>query len=91
MKAGFVLSEEGKRMIVIRPKDPHIALKLAEIALEHNDSDLFQKMLLENEYTIVGFMWRSSQGKPHIVDKDATYVGEILPGDSFVTPSDPLS
>jgi len=69
-------------LAVIRPKDPKIALALSKTALDANDEKLFQSMLEAQDYTFVG--WLEVGGK-RIIDKGGKEIGELQPGDSFVT------
>jgi hypothetical protein len=85
---------DGQPMAVIRPSDPKLALALAETALKEQNSDLLADLpsIVEEsgaEYTLVGYaahrLGSLKEPKACIVDEKKNYVGELQPGDSFVT------
>jgi len=88
---------DGQPMLVVRPSNPELALKLAEKAVEEQDADLFASLpdtveQAGGEYTFVGYLASrlgSLKGSRCIVDDKGAYVGEIQAGDSFISQKRP--
>lgn len=85
---------DGQPLAVIRPDRVDLALALAKAAADNNNAELFQKIPQHvidagGTYTVVGLMayrlYSLKTPKNCIVDEKKQYVGEIEPGDSFVT------
>ena len=80
---------DGQKLMVMRPKDPGLALKLAETARAANDQPLFQSVLEAQDYVFKGYLGRRAKGLNKgefaIVSEDGRFLEEILPGDSFIT------
>lgn len=73
---------DGEPLSVIRPANPKLALALATVCVQQQDAGLFQRLPSEvGDYTIQG--WLGVNGK--ILDRDGRTIGELEPGDSFVT------
>lgn len=93
MKREFVRAEGGQILMVVRPKDPERALAIAAKALEMQNAPLFQALpgIVQDAagaYTFIGYLAkRIHNGSLCIVDQHNSFVGELVPGDSFVTPS----
>jgi hypothetical protein len=85
-KPRFVM-RDGKRMAVLRPDKPSVALAMAGIALAHNETDLFARLPESVQEITSGyrFMGWLAIGGRDILDHDGTEIGHPLPGDSFVT------
>jgi len=86
----IVIADNGQRMQVIRPKDPSLAVHLAETSLANRDAALLVRLpgIVEDAagtYTFVGYLARRAEGQPCIVDEHGKFVGELEAGDSFVT------
>lgn len=84
-------TKDGLPLMVIRPKDPKMALLLAQIAIEKQDTALMARLPSEvgaDTYTFMGYAARNKKGRLAIVDKQGTWVGNLEPGDSFVTKSE---
>lgn len=78
------VADDGKPLIVIRPKNPALAIQIANLAVKNNDSDLFESLPAKVEdYTVIGFL--AQGGKGAVIDIDGKVVGSVKPGDSFVT------
>jgi hypothetical protein len=89
MKREFVRAEDGQILMVVRPKDPERALAIAAKALEMQDVPAFQAIPQDpgGAYTFQGYLAkRIHNGSLCIVDQHNSFVGELVPGDSFVTP-----
>ena len=84
-------TKDGLPLMVIRPKDPAMALRIAKIAFEKQDMDLLDRLPNEvgaDSYTFLGYAARDKRGRSAIVTKEGVWVGELEPGDSFVTKSE---
>ncbi len=82
--------DTGEVFQVVRPKDPALAVELAEKAAANNDSALFDRLpsIVEDatgEYTFMGYLARRASGQLCIVDAAGKFLAEVSPGDSFVT------
>ena len=84
----FVL-RDGKKLIVIRPAEPEIALALAHKSVANNSMEEFQDILRgPSGYTFRGYLRsQGCQGLPtmYISDEHGVFQEELQPGDSFVT------
>lgn len=84
------VKREGAQIAVVRPQDPALALRLAREA--KNDDD-FQKVLQAQRYFFVGLLANRVVGsRAKIVTTPVILcpitskpVGDVLPGDSFVS------
>lgn len=91
MKRTRVLSEEGKPLMVLRPKDPlqrEVALASARALVGKEGAEAAQAFqdILQGEYQFLGYLAKDVRtGRPSIVDDKDAYVGELEPGDSFAT------
>lgn len=83
-KGAFALAPDGLKLAVIRPSNPTLALEIAKLALKHNDSKLFADLPAQTgcDYTFMGWL---EAGGHRILDKDGHPIGELQPGDSFIT------
>jgi len=82
--AHFVL-KNGKRLLVIRPRDPQLALKLAADALaQQYTQEQFDAMLAQQMYSVAGFPGRDAGKDPIVVDHAQRKIGVCAAGDSFV-------
>jgi hypothetical protein len=87
MKRPFLI-KDGDKLAVMRPKDPQLALRLAQAAMEIENDDArekaFQDVLNAQPYTFVGLI--STDGKPDkkLLDEDGWPIGRVKAGDSFV-------
>ena len=92
------VEKDGKPLLVVRPSDPELAIRLAQEAIENTrDPDkqteaavafLNLPALAEAKgvtYTFVGYLGKRPAGTTCIVDKDLRVVGELVRGDSFIT------
>jgi len=84
-KDGIHRAPDGRRMAILRPDDPGKALAIAEQALKRQDRELLADLPNRAgcKYTFVG--WLSSAAPQHIVDERGRRIGDLQPGDSFVT------
>ena len=83
-----ILKKNGERMVVIRPHDPALAIRLAEEALRENDNEKFQAITQAQDYKFAGYLSESSPGTPPvIVDDHGRVVEAVQKGDSFVSES----
>jgi hypothetical protein len=74
----------GKPLIVIRPKDPTLALQLANLAIKTNDVDLFESLPEKVEdYIEIGLL--AEGGKGEIINDNGRVIDKCKSGDSFVT------
>ena len=73
----------GEPLVVIRPKDAGLALKLTKMALESQDSEAFQAILQAQTYTVMGFL--SDKPAGFIVDETGKVLEKLKAGDSFTT------
>jgi hypothetical protein len=75
MKRPFLI-KDGDKLAVMRPKDPQLALRLAQAAMEIENDDArekaFQDVLNAQPYTFVGLI--STDGKP---DKKDGTIGPV--------------
>lgn len=91
----FALTPTTKqKVLVVRPSDPALAMKIANEALANQDRETLARLqtLVEEAggtYTFVGFLARRPGGAACIVDTDCKVLGELVPGDSFVSISTP--
>jgi len=85
----FGHAPDGQRLMVVRPKHPDVALKLAETAQATNDQALFQKMIEADTYVFRGYLGRRTRGMNKgdvaIVSEEGLFLEEVQPGDSFIT------
>jgi hypothetical protein len=91
MSKWTIIVKDGLPLMVIRPKDPVMALRIAKIAFEKQDMDLLDRLPNEvgaDSYTFLGYAAQDKKGKSAIVTKDGVWVGTLEPGDSFVTKSE---
>lgn len=77
----------GWPLMVIRPSDPAIPLRLAQEALARNDADALARIPSDAEalgvtYTVAG--WLAKDGR-RVVDHKGQAIGALTPGDSFIT------
>jgi hypothetical protein len=82
----FVL-KDGKRLMVVRPRDSALALKIADEAYEQNYTrEQFDAILAQQTYTVVGFLGQGvDKSRPVVLDGDGKKIGYAEPGDSFVS------
>lgn len=87
MKREIVIADDGRPTLVIRPKDPRLALAIAKVALANpTETRILDELPSAQQYTMVGYMGRNRKtGRFCIVNALCAYVGELEPGDSFVT------
>ncbi len=88
VKREIVIADDGRPMRVVRPRDPALALAIAKVAVAHpTETRIFDELPAQQPYTMLGFLGRSKKEprKFCIVDALGGYVGELQPGDSFVT------
>lgn len=81
--------KNGRRLAVLRPLDPALALRLvaeARALPEAAQSDAFRAVITKQAYRFVGFL--SSSSKPDVLDKYKRVVGTPEMGDSFVNEDD---
>lgn len=70
--------------MVARPADAEKALRTARQALDEDDTAVLRQALDEQEHTIVGYLALDGiEGK--VVDENGQVLGDLLPGDSFIT------
>ena len=88
----FLMSEDGQYpLVVARPRDPELNLKLGYQALEQNSTVDFQKILDQQEFTIVGFAIRKrsrllkKKVEVWIADTDGNLIEKCKSGDSIVS------
>lgn len=80
-------SPTGEDLLVVRPKNPALALAIARVAVDKNDADLFQRLPSEvGEYTFVGYLAYGKGGTPFAINENGAILDRIEPGDSFITP-----
>ena len=77
------VEKDGKPLLVVRPSDPELAIRLAQEAIENTrDPD-------KQTEAAVAFLnlpaLAEAKGVTYIVDKDLRVVGELVRGDSFIT------
>lgn len=78
----LIVFDGSEPLIVIRPADPELALRLVKDCVETNDPELFAKIVLqEQDYTYRGFLGKNGK----ILDENGRYLELLKPGDSFVT------
>lgn len=85
----FARAPDGQKMMVLRPENPALAIELANKLLGSKDEEEFDKILQAQPYLFVGYSARSNAKK--ILDEDGKIIGELQPGDSFVSEKSPLS
>lgn len=82
---------EGKRLCIIRPADPLLAIASAMSALKSQSKEDFEKVLHEQRYTYRGYAWERRERSKTVVFV-ASIRGEFLeairPGDSFIPEGD---
>jgi hypothetical protein len=78
-----IVFRNGKPVIVIRPKDPSIALQVAHLSVKTQDTELFAKMPELQDYTVIGYLSHHRDG--YAVDEKGNIVCRLQPGDSFCT------
>ncbi len=85
---GFIYKEgDGPehRLIVIRPRDPVLALRLAKQCVGKDNDHAFQQVLAAQPYEERGYAWNDpAQKKIMIADADGNLLEETKEGDSFV-------
>lgn len=91
-KRKIVADAEGRPMMVLRPDQPAIVLKLAKRALAKGDQARFLRVPQRAEkrgvqYTFAGYLGESRAGETAgvVVDERGRELGPVQPGDSFVT------
>ena len=91
----FVFAPGGQKLMVARPKNPSVALQLAETARKENDGALFQSVLDAQDYVFRGYLGRRtkglSKGDVAIISEEGNFLEEIQLGDSFVSERQPSS
>ena len=95
MHRRILRAPNGLPMVVIRPSDPAIPVRLATALVGLKDDAAFQsipeKAAAEGvTYTLAGFWGLRKKrhgvlGPRCILDREGGYLGEIQPGDSVVT------
>ena len=77
------MMRDGRRMQVIRPASPEMALQLVQKLMQSQDSETFANLPAEVgcDYTFVG--WASKDGQ--LLDDEDNAIGPFQRGDSFVT------
>lgn len=74
--------DDGQPLMVIRPANPALALSVAQVALDKQDTALLDRLPEEvGDYTIQG--WLGERGR--LLDQNGDVIGKCKPGDSFVT------
>ena len=81
-------------MLVVRPSDPTVALRLAQEAIAQKDLEKLARLPTHVEaagvaYTFAGYLAKRPGGTRCVVDADCRVLGELVPGDSFVTTATP--
>ena len=88
MKREILRTDDGQKMVVIRPRTPLLAqtaVAMASVAVAHDDESVFNRIPNEiGEYVFEGFLARGARNRLCIVNEDGSYRGELRPGDSFV-------
>ena len=93
------VEKDGKPLLVVRPSDPELAIRLAQEAIENTrDPDkqteaavafLNLPALAEAKgvtYTFVGYLAKKRNGKGAcVVDEGGNVLGAVVAGDSIVT------
>lgn len=85
LKQRKFLVKDGTWLAVFRPKDPELALKLAEdlIGTPYEEAKVpFDQILEKQPYQFVGY---ASRRKNVILDADGKVIGPLKTGDSFVS------
>jgi len=91
-KLEFLMSDDGKRpLVVLRPKDPELALRLAYDLLDRNDCDQeFQNILARQDYEFVGYAVQhrtrlTKKVEIRAVDTHGNDLGKLKAGDSLAS------
>lgn len=80
---------DGAKVAVIRPEDPDMAIRHANILGARNESGiisdeefqrLFNEMLNEQPYRYIGLLGEGGK----LLDEKGWAIGKVKPGDSFV-------
>jgi hypothetical protein len=84
------LRQAGKKLQVIRPNKPELALQIMREAQARDDLKMLEQLpaLVEEQggfYMFVGYACVTSEGKAFLGDEEGKKVGELQPGDSYVT------
>jgi hypothetical protein len=90
-----IVQVDGKPMLVLRPKDPRLALSLAEIAVQKQSQQLLDELpeIVSNasgDYTFMGYLAKDRK-QIWIADENGKRLGDVVAGDSFVTDAEPAS
>lgn len=84
-----VLIKDGKKMAVMRPEDPRMALDMAYRVKELSENgmpfekseELFNEILKMQPYTYMGLVSRDGR---FVLDERGWAIGKLMPGDSFI-------
>jgi hypothetical protein len=84
------MRQAGKKLQVIRPNKPELVLQITREAQARDDSKMLLQLpaLVEEQggfYIFVGYVCVTSEGKAFLGDEEGKKVGELQPGDTFVT------
>jgi len=81
----------GKRVLVLRPQDPQLAIRLARECVEADEKGrtpeeseaAFQAILHAQPYTFIGYLGQAYKKIVPVLDKDGKQIDEVRAGDSF--------
>lgn len=83
-----IVEAEGEKMVVIRPREPNVALALAKTALAQQDKDLLDQIPTAGTYQWVGYFAKPKRRREaFVVDGKGEIIDALLPGDSIVPES----
>jgi hypothetical protein len=80
-----ILLKDGKKVAIIRPENPALALEMVKAIREgtpHKKAQrAFNRMLDAQPYKFMGY---AAKGEPHFLNEFGQVMGNVEPGDSFV-------
>lgn len=94
---GYMMSDDGHPMLFVRPKDPELAMQLAEELVGKSGPEIderFQEIVRRQEYTFVGyvakverfhFARRKRVIEFWVADENGEIVGKPARGDSMIS------
>ncbi len=81
-----IIMKDGKPTMVMRPRDPEKAIRIAKECAEQNDTERLANLMEEVgwPYLFVGYLSQSGS----VVDEKGNVVDTMQPGDSLMTLGD---
>lgn len=75
------LVRAGELVAVVRPENPRLAMRLAQEAIDADDMAQFERILMQQKYTFLGYAARDDG---EILDGARRVIGTVADGDSLL-------